>query len=180
MVWAVDLNTASELEDFTARLRDSHSLVEFPLLISTMFFNRKMELINEKIQTCKDTLVAIEENTGIRRDDAGDGEVDFQHLELGELTRTLTSLTSKLVHNKYNCQLQQSIISFLQSRNACYPYLDKKGDSSATREIIAERLGYLQKWIEFNKLRASYLSERADSQRQTVSRNHASHAHRGH
>jgi hypothetical protein len=169
MVWAVDLNTASGLEEFTIALRNAHSLLEFPLLIFTIFSNRKMGLINNKIQLCKDTLVAVEGKTGIRRDDDDDEEVDFERLELGKLTRTLTRLTSKLVHNKYNCQLQRSIVAFLQNENAYYPYSDLRGDSSATRDTIAERLDYLQRWIEFNQLRASYLSERADSQKQTVS-----------
>lgn len=169
LVLATDLNTASGVEDFAAALHNAHSSIEFPLLVSTFFFNRKVEFVNERIQLCKDTLVAIEEKTGIRRDDSDDGDVEFKHLELGKLTRTLTSLTSKLVHNKYNCQLQHSIVSFLQNMNECHPYSDEKGGS------FAERLNYLQKWIEFNQLRASYLSERADSQKQTVSQLHISH-----
>src|ERR1051326_4820204 len=101
MLWAVDLNRESGLEEFITALRSAHSLIEFPLLVSTMFLNRKLESLNQKIQGCKDSIVIIEDETGIRRDDDDESEASFEHLELGKLTRTLTSLTSKLAHHKY-------------------------------------------------------------------------------
>ena len=134
-----------------------------------MFLNNKMESVGHKIQDSKDTLVAIEDKTGIRRDDLDEDEADFERLELGKVTRILTSLISKLVHNKYNCQLQQSMISFLQETNACHNYSNSLGKGEETKRVVEERLSYFRSWVQFNELRAAYLTERADSQKQTVS-----------
>ena len=165
LLWAVDLNEPDGLEQLTSQLRNAHYFIEFPLLASTMFLNKKAQLICDKIQDCKDSLVEIEDETGIRRDDVDDGTAHFEHLELGKLTRTLTRLTSKLVHHKYNCQLQQSMISFLQDTNVSNLY----SEHQKARNAIEERLAYLRSWVQFNELRAAYLTDRVDSQKQTVS-----------
>lgn len=172
LLWSVDLIEDEGLTDLETALHGAHTLIENPLIFCTMFFNNKMKEVSGVIQDSKDTLVKIEARIGIQRDDMDQGddepEADFEHLKLGQLTHSLTRLTSKLVHNKYNCQLQGSMINFIQEMNTNYAFQGALGTNANTKAVIDERLAYLKAWVHFNELRASYLAERVDSQKQTV------------
>ena len=175
IVWSHDLT--SNLDIFLETLESFRLLVDFPLLLlPSIFIERKVEDVSVQIQFCKDALKEVEAKTKHQRDDILTPHVfekmEMEMLDFGQITRKLTSLRAKLAHCKYNCNLHQSLVMFLEEVNTSTPSMKEEGPCSSTsKAMVQERTTYLTKWLEIISTRAEYLSERANTQVQTVCAN---------
>ena len=171
IVWSHDLT--SNLDTFLETLKSFRLLAEFPLLLPSIFIERKVEDVCVQIQFCKDALKEVEANTKHQRDDILTPhlfeKLEMEMLDFGKITRKLTSLRAKLAHCKYNCNLHRSFVMFLEEVNASISSRNEEGSESLTsKAMFQERTTYLTHWLEIISARAEYLSERANTQVQTV------------
>jgi hypothetical protein len=174
IVWSNDLT--SNLHTFLETLESFRLLAEFPLLLPSVLIERKVEDVNGQIQFCKDALKEVEAITKHQRDDILtpnlSEELEMDGLDFGRITRKLTSLRAKLAHCKYNCNLHLSHVMFLEEVNeSILSGQEERSDSLTSKVIVRERTTYLTKWLEIMSIRAEYLSERVNTQVQTVCAN---------
>jgi hypothetical protein len=174
IVWSHDL--ISNLDTFLEILESFRLLADFPLLIPSIFIERKVEDVCEQIQFCKDALKEVEANTKHRQDDIItphlSEKLEMERLDFSQITRKLTSLRAKLAHCKYNCNLHRSLVMFLEEVNASNLSRKEEGsDSLTSKAMVQERMTYLTNWLENISKRAEYLSDQANTQVQTVCAN---------
>jgi hypothetical protein len=153
----------------------SHELVGLPMFLPALFVELKSHSTNSHVHSCALKLRSVEQTTEIRRDDVlsnlGKTRTDFANLDLDGITRELTSVSSKLAHCNYSCQLHLPMLDFFDEINqwAVKKVSNERGEDLAKAEQVAlARTAYLRNWLKVISIRTKYLSQRAKAQVQTV------------
>jgi hypothetical protein len=172
--------SSPDLHAFLGCLKSTTSHIVMPMLAAIILVEFRSEVPNRQTHACKVMLSHIEHKTGIHRDNIL-GSVDSPHetqpnsiisVDMNQVTRDLTSVSSKLAQCNYTCQLHIMMLDFIDHVNewtvtatASSTLRDSRGHSAA---ILLNRSASMRSWLKVISVRTKYLSQRAQSQVQTV------------
>lgn len=172
--------SSPDLQAFLDYLKITTSHIVLPMLAAIILIEFRSEVANKQTHVCKVILGHIEHKTGIHRDNVL-GSVDSPHetqpnsivsVDMNQVTRDLTSVSSKLAQCDYTCQLHIMMLDFIDQVNEwtvtatfSSPLRDSRSHSAA---FLLNRSSSMRSWLKVISVRTKYLSQRAQSQVQTV------------
>lgn len=172
--------SSPDLQAFLGCLKSTSSHIVLPMLAAIILVEFRSEVTNKQTHVCKVMLGHIEHKTGIHRDNIL-RPVDSSHetqpnsiisVDMNQVTRDLTSVSSKLAQCDYTCQLHIMMLDFIDQVNEwtatatiSSTLRDSRGHSAA---FLLNRSASIRSWLKVISVRTKYLSQRAQSQVQTV------------
>jgi hypothetical protein len=164
------------ITEYVKRLAASSSeMFWFPLLLPVILMEYKAISIHKHASTCYRAIYAMERKTGFHANAVhvkGSYEEELPNenteLDFTEITREITSATKELARYLQVCKTNIRLIDYLDEFTN--RHFKEKTDTQDVyaMEIVLARTAYLKSFFQGVGDRCSYLSERAQAQRQTV------------
>jgi hypothetical protein len=177
MVHGLSGDEIDYITEYLKRLAASSSeIFWFPLLLPVILMEYKAISIHRHASTCYRAIYVMEQKTGFHANAVhfkASGEVqppsENSEIDFTDITREITSATKELARYLQTCKTNIRLIGYLDEFTNRH-FKDRTDTQDVyTMEIVLAKTAYLKSFFQGVGDRCSYLSERAQAQRQTVS-----------
>ena len=170
-----------EILHICTRLRYSQDYITLPMLLPALLLELRVDSATRTVADSHREIYNIEQETGLRTDfgfsnDSARDPSDSKQWETNDfnrISRQLTSVTAKLAHCISMCQMHLPMIDELdlvnqEAVNSSPP--GRESDLQRVNACLRANNALLRGWLQATLFRATYLSQRAQAQVQTVSK----------
>ena len=173
-----------EISNICVRLRHSQDYTALPMLLPALLLEGRVDSTTRRVVESHQEIYDVEQVTGLLttwdlpsgsgRESSSPklwGTQDFQ--DFNRVTWQLTSVSAKLAYCTYNCQVHLPMLDELDQIdqelvNGSPP--GRQPDLQRVNACLQANNAFLRARLQATSVRATYLSQRAQAQVQTVSR----------
>jgi hypothetical protein len=173
----------NEISDLVKQVSEHRDCAAHPMLLPSLLLTWRVASANTKVRECHLQIVEIEHDSDIRTNWHPNKECCSVHqrqlpgrnrydaLDFDQVTRDLTSLTSKLAYCKFLCEVHLPMLDDFDAINnkllECVSSEHKERLEEAEARLYKD-INFLRSSLRATLYRAQYLSKRCKAQVQTV------------
>lgn len=168
-----------EILGLYTRLRHSQDYIALPMLLPALLLELRVKSVTRKVMDSHQEICDVEDETGLRtqwylqKDSRREQDCSrpWETSNLHRISRQLTSVSAKLAYCTYTCQVHLPMLDELNQVNRkCIKSFppSRKTDLERVNARLQANNALLRGLLQASFLRATYLSQRAQAQAQTV------------
>ncbi|KLO85634.1 uncharacterized protein LW93_14249 [Fusarium fujikuroi] len=176
----------TDIKHLLLRLQALKALAWYPLLVPLILMEQRIEGTAEKLTLMRDSLYSVEKRTGTHKNYRNDKyHEELNHYAYGDRVwerrheqdvdfeaapGKITSVASDCAMTEAKCQVNESLLDWLQELNDSLAELNTDGGSwERATSSIKMKISAFKTWTGNNRARSIYLAKRAEAQMQAAS-----------
>ncbi|KLP05442.1 uncharacterized protein Y057_5638 [Fusarium fujikuroi] len=176
----------TDIKHLLLRLQALKALAWHPLLVPLILMEQRIEGTAEKLTLMRDSLYSVEKRTGTHKNYRNDKcHEELNHYAYGDRVwerrheqdvdfeaapGKITSIASDCAMTEAKCQVNESLLDWLQELNDSLAELNTDGGSwDRATSSTKMKISAFKTWSGNNRARSTYLAKRAEAQMQAAS-----------
>ncbi|KAG9503602.1 hypothetical protein J7337_003553 [Fusarium musae] len=173
----------TDIKHLLLRLQTLKALAWHPLLVPLILMEQRIEGTAEKLTLMRDSLYSVEKRTGTHKNYRNDKyHEELNHYAYGDKVwerrheqdvdfeaapGKITSVASECAMTEAKCQVNESLLDWLQGLNDSLDELNTDGSPwERAKSSIGMKISASKTWSANNRTRSIYLAKRAEAQMQ--------------